>query len=153
MKDNKDIKKIISWMVLIPLCVLYLLYTLLSGHSKISFVVLVVFVFITCLEFAIKYFKEVYIFESKYNVLKVIFGIFSICLIIISFLNIIYSFEIISIMFYVMCIIMLCFLIGFSVYNMICVFKNKGVFYKRVFSVFLCINDFVIILCTLLFSL
>ena len=111
------------------------------------------FTFITCLELAIKYFKEVYIFENKYNVLKVLFGIFNICLMIVCFLNIVYSFRIISILFLVMSIILLCFLIGYSIFNIICMFKNKGVFYKRAFASFISLNDFVIILITLLFSL
>lgn len=153
MKDKKNMKKIVSWLILIPLCMLYLLYTLLNGHSKISFVVLVIFTFITCLELAIKYFKEVYIFQNKYNVLKVLFGIFNICLMIVCFLNIVYSFRIISILFLVMSIILLCFLIGYSIFNIICMFKNKGVFYKRAFASFISLNDFVIILITLLFSL
>ena len=153
MKDKKNMKRIVAWLILIPLCMLYLLYTLLNGHSKISFVVLVIFIFVTCLELAIKYFKEVYIFENKYNVLKVLFGIFNICLLIVCFLNIVYSFKIVSILFLIMCILLLCFLMGYSIFNIVCMFKDKGVFYKRAFASFVSLNDFVIILITLVFSM
>ncbi len=152
MKDKKNMKRIVAWLILIPLCMLYLLYTLLNGHSKMSFVVLVIFIFITCLELVIKYFKEVYIFENKYNVLKVLFGIFNICLMIVCFLNIVYSFKIISILFLAMSIFLLCFLMGYAIFNIIYMFKNKGVFYRRAFSSFISLNDFVIILIALIFS-
>lgn len=104
-------KKIVAEIILIPFCFLYLFYVILGNHPKISFIFCSCLVIITCLEFAIKYFKEVYIYENKYNVLKVIFGIFNVLLIIITGLNLIYDIKIISVLFIIMTIILLMYLL------------------------------------------
>ena len=102
-KDKKEIKqnnsKIIAEIILIPFCFLYLFYTLFLSNPKASFIVCNLLVVITCLEFAIKYLKEVYIYENKYNPLKIVFGIFNIILIIVAGLNITYNIKILFILF------------------------------------------------------
>ena len=98
-KEQKNIKKIVIEMILIPLCTLYLCYEVLNNHPKTSFIILIIFTIITSLELAIKYLKQVYIYENKYNPLRVIFGIFNIVLIIISGLTLIYKTKLLTIIF------------------------------------------------------
>ncbi|MGM9879637.1 MAG: hypothetical protein ACI31R_06435 [Bacilli bacterium] len=150
---KKNNSKIIFEIILIPLCFLYLFYTILNNHPKASFVVCSLIVIITCLEFAIKYLKEVYVYENKYNLLKLIFGIFSIILIIISGLNLVYSIKFLFILFIVMTFILLIFLLGFAIKNIIDINKNKGVLYKKAFSAFLSLIAFMTIFITLLIKL
>ena len=68
---KKNNKKIIFEIVLIPLCILYLYYELLHNHPTISLVFLTITIIITNIENLVKYINEVYIYESKKNILKV----------------------------------------------------------------------------------
>lgn len=153
-KDKKEVKqnnsKIIAEIILIPFCFLYLFYTLFLNHPKASLIICSLVVVITCLEFAIKYLKEVYIYENKYNPLKIVFGIFNIVLIIISGLNIIYNIKYLFIIFVIMTIILLLFLLCFAIKNILDIKKNSGVLYKKAFSAFLSLIAFQTILITLL---
>ena len=153
-KDKKEIKqnnsKIIAEIILIPFCFLYLFYTLFLNHPKASFIVCNLLVVITCLEFAIKYLKEVYIYENKYNPLKIVFGIFNIILIIVAGLNIIYNIKILFILFVIMSFILLLFLLCFAIKNIIDINKNNGTLYKKAFSAFLSLIAFMTIFITLL---
>ena len=60
-------KKIILETIIIPLCVLYLAYTLLNNHITLTKVISYITLFITSLELSIKNLKEVYVYEYKYN--------------------------------------------------------------------------------------
>ena len=151
-KKQKNIKKIVIEMILIPLCTLYLCYTILNNHPKTSFIILIIFTIITSLELAIKYLKQVYIYENKYNPLRVIFGIFNIVLIIISGLTLIYKTKLLTIILLIMIIILLGFLIITSIINIKDIIKQKGILYKKAFSAFLKLNAFVIILMSLILT-
>lgn len=151
-KEQKNIKKIVIEMILIPLCTLYLCYTILNNHPKTSFIILIIFTIITSLELAIKYLKQVYIYENKYNPLRVIFGIFNIVLIIISGLTLIYKTKLLTIIFLIMIIILLGFLLITSIINIKDIIKQKGTLYKKAFSAFLKLNAFVIILMSLILT-
>lgn len=152
-KEKNNNAKIVFEIILIPLCFLYLFYTLFINHPKVSFVICLCITIITSLEFAIKYLKEVYIYENKYNPLKVIFGIFNILLIIIAGLNIIYNIKVILILFYVMISILLLYLLYFFIRNLIDVVKGKGVLYKKAFASLLSFTSFVTILITLIIAI
>ncbi len=146
-------KKIIFEIILIPLCFLYIYYTILWKSPRASALIGEIVIIITCIEFAIKYFKEVYIYEHKFNLLKVLFGIFNVILIIISGLNIIYNIQIINILYLIFAIILLGYLLIFAVNNLICIIKEKGTLYKKAFGAFLSLIAFVIILMSLIISL
>ena len=152
-KEKNNNAKIVFEIILIPLCFLYLFYTLFINHPKVSFVICLCITIITSIEFAIKYLKEVYIYENKYNPLKVIFGIFNILLIIIAGLNIIYNIKVILILFYVMISILLLYLLYFFIRNLIDVVKGKGVLYKKAFASLLSLTSFVTILITLIIAI
>ncbi len=152
-KDNKNIKKIVLEMILIPLCIIYLLYTLLLDNNKISEILCIMFTIITSLVFIIKYIKEVYIYENKYNVFKIIFSIYSIILVIISILTLILNINVLNLVFIIMIIILLIYLCLYIIKHIMDIHKNKGMFYKKIFSIFLSINSFVIILITLILSM
>ena len=152
-KEKNNNAKIVFEIILIPLCFLYLFYTLFINHPKVSFVICLCITIITSIEFAIKYLKEVYIYENKYNPLKVIFGIFNILLIIIAGLNIIYNIKVILILFYVMISILLLYLLYFFIRNLIDVVKGKGVLYKKAFASLLIFTSFVTILITLIIAI
>lgn len=152
-EEKNNNAKIIFEIILIPLCFLYLFYTLFINHPKVSFVICLCITIITSIEFAIKYLKEVYIYENKYNPLKVIFGIFNILLIIIAGLNIIYNIKVILILFYVMISILLLYLLYFFIRNLIDVVKGKGVLYKKAFASLLSLTSFVTILITLIIAI
>lgn len=145
-------KKIIAELVLIPLCFMYLMYTLLENHPKASFIICSIMIIITCLELALKYLKEVYIYKHKYNLLKIIFGIFNIVLIIVSCLNFIYDIKIIYYVHIIMTIILLMFLLVVVIQKLIYIGKNKGTLYKNAITVFLSLISFTTIFTTLILS-
>ncbi len=146
-------KKIIFEIILIPCCFLYLLNTILHNHPKISFIICSCLIIITSLEFTIKYFKEVYIYEHKYNYLKIIFGIFNILFIGVTGLNLIYNLKILNILFIIFTIILLLFLLGFVIKKLVNIWNNKGFLYKNSFGAFLALIAFVTILITLIIML
>ena len=151
MKSN-NIKKIVFEIILIPLCMLYLLYTLLGNNPKISLMVCIIIIIITSLELSIKYSKEVYEFKNKYNILKTIFSIFNIMLIIVTGLTFLYKYMFLKIAFIIMTIILLIFLLIYSVKNIISILKEKGTLYKKALASFLGLMSFVSILITLIIS-
>lgn len=149
---NNNIKKIVFEIILIPLCMLYLLYTLLENNPKISLMVCMIIIIITSLELSIKYSKEVYEFKNKYNILKTIFSIFNIMLIIVTGLTFLYKYMFLKIAFIIMTIILLIFLLIYSVKNIISILKEKGTLYKKALASFLGLMSFVSILITLIIS-
>ena len=106
--SSANIKKIVVEIIIIPLCVLYLYYTLLFNSTSINKFILHTVVFITCMQFAIRYIREVYIYESKNNPFKIIFIIFNLFLGIISMVNLALKIKVINTIFIVLLIIMLC---------------------------------------------
>lgn len=148
MKKN-TVVKMVAEVYLIPICVLYLLYMLLNGHNKASFIVCLIISFFTALEFMIKYLKEVYVYKNKYNFLKLSFGIFNILFVIILGLNIFYKIYIIKLLFIIGIIVLLLFLISFSIFNIRKFIKDskKTMFVVKSFLSFL---SFCMILITFL---
>lgn len=116
MKKDNNIKLVIE-VYLVPICFIYLLYMFLNNHSKTSLIICSITILFTSLEFMIKYLKEVYVYEHKYNFLKLSFGIFNILFVIITGLNIFYKLYIIKLLFIIDIIILLLFLLGFSIIN------------------------------------
>ena len=141
-----NIKKIVGEIILIPLCILYLYYTLLFNAITINKFILHAIIFITCVQFIIKYIHEVYVYESKTNPLKIVFIIFNILLSIACMLNIILKVKVIRIVFIVLVIIMLCYLLYNAITKIINIIKSKGILYKNAFSSFLSLIAFFMIL-------
>lgn len=151
-KKNINNNKIIIEVILIPFCFMYLFFNILNNHSKVSLIIGSIVLIITSLELAIKYLKEVYVYEHKYNPIKVIYGIFNIVLIIVTGLNIIYNVKLISILYLIMSIILLMSLLFLSIKNLIDIKNNKGILYKKAFSSFFYLISFMIILSSLVIS-
>lgn len=143
-------KKMVLEIILIPLCLAYIIFIVLENHSTVSNVIGLITLYITALEFSIKYFKEVYIYENKYNYLKIIFGIFNIVLLLITTLNLIYKNNIINIIYLVSTIILLIYLLVFGSFKLKNVIKDKKPLAKHVLNSFLSYIAFVIILMCLL---
>ena len=145
-------KKIIIETLIIPLCVLYLCFNLLHNHPKLCLIICSITILTTSLSLTIKYFREVYIFEHKYNYLKVIFGIFNTILLTATGLNIILNNNILNIIFIVLTSILLGFLITYATYNIINISKNKKPLYKSAYPAFFSLISFSIIIITLIYS-
>lgn len=143
-------KKMVLEIILIPLCLAYIIFIALENHSTVSNVIGLITLYITALEFSIKYFKEVYIYENKYNYLKVIFGIFNIVLLLITTLNLIYNNNILNIIFMIGIIILLIYLLVFGTIKLKKVLKDEKPLSKNVLSSFLSYIALAIILICLI---
>lgn len=142
-------KKMVLEIILIPLCLAYILYMVLQNYQTTSHVIGLIILFITSLEFIIKYFKEVYIYTNKYNYLKIIFGIFNIVLLLITTLNLIYN-NILNIIFMIGTIILLIYLLVFGTIKLKKVLKDEKPLSKNVLSSFLSYIALAIILICLI---
>ena len=143
-------KKMVLEIILIPLCLAYIIFIVLENHSTVSNVIGLITLYITALEFSIKYFKEVYIYENKYNYLKIIFGIFNIVLLLITTLNLIYKNNILNIIFMIGIIILLIYLLVFGTIKLKKVLKDEKPLSKNVLSSFLSYIALAIILICLI---
>ena len=143
-------KKMVLEIILIPLCLAYILYIVLQNYQTTSHVIGLIILFITSLEFIIKYFKEVYIYTHKYNYLKIIFGIFNIVLLLITTLNLIYNNNILNIIFIIGTIILLIYLLVFGTIKLKKVLKDEKPLSKNVLSSFLSYIALAIILICLI---
>ncbi len=143
-------KKMVLEIILIPLCLAYILYIVLQNYQTTSHVIGLIILFITSLEFIIKYFKEVYIYTHKYNYLKIIFGIFNIVLLLITTLNLIYNNNILNIIFMIGTIILLIYLLVFGTIKLKKVLKDEKPLSKNVLSSFLSYIALAIILICLI---
>lgn len=143
-------KKMVLEIILIPLCLAYILYMVLQNYQTTSHVIGLIILFITSLEFIIKYFKEVYIYTYKYNYLKIIFGIFNIVLLLITTLNLIYNNNILNIIFMIGTIILLIYLLVFGTIKLKKVLKDEKPLSKNVLSSFLSYIALAIILICLI---
>lgn len=147
-KNNEkiDTKKIIFEIIIIPLAIMYLYYTLLYNHTKINMVFLYTVTLITCIEFIVKYIHEVYVYKNKYNFFKILYIIVSFLLIISIFLNIFLKQEIVKNTFVLLLIVMLFHLLFFAIININRIVKNKGTLYKNTFASFFSLISFVVVL-------
>lgn len=148
--EKSQKQKIIIEIILIPLCFLYLSYTLLNNHPKASLITCSILVIITSILFAIKYFREVYIYKHKYNFFKILYAIFSTILIINTILNLLIKNEYLFIIFLIQTIILLGYLLFFSTKKLLNIKKDKGYISKNAFPAFLSLVSFAIILVGLL---
>lgn len=138
-------KKMLIETIIIPLCVLYLLFTLLNNHETISQIVCYIVVCITSIVCLVKYINEVYIYEHKYNYLKIIFIIINILLLISLVLTIFVANEILSIIFIVLVGIELLYLLIFGILNIIIITKNNEKLYQSIIRAFFSLLSFSII--------
>ena len=146
-KDNEiNMKKVVVETILIPLCVAYLYYTMAHNHPRLNIVFVYIITLITCLEVAIKYIREVYVYKSKNNYLKIIISIISILLIITVFLNIFLKHKIILYSFITLLIIILCYLLFVSIKAIKKMINKEGILYKNTFEAFFSLIKFGVIL-------
>lgn len=143
-------KKIILETIIIPLCVLYLAYTLLNNHITLTKVISYITLFITSLELSIKNLKEVYVYEYKYNYLKTVLGIFNIILILIMGLNIVYKNSILNATLLIGIAVLIIYQISYAVANIIKISKNEKEVYKYVLRAFLSLISSAVLLGTLI---
>lgn len=149
MKKNKaktDTKKIVLEIVLIPLCIMYLYYILLNNHPKINIVILHLFTFIASGVFIKKYIQEVYVYNSKYNFLKVLYTIICLVTIAFIFLNIFLKIKWIQIVYIALLIATLIHLLFVAIKGIIGITNGKGSLYKNAFSAYFSLVSFVVIL-------
>lgn len=141
-KKDVDIKKIIFEIVAIPLCIMYLYYVLLWNEPKISIAVLYIITLITCGEFVAKYFNEVYIYESKSNLLKILIIILSIVLIILLVIYIFIRTSIVKIILLVSLLLMCFYLLYFAISNIKNIIKDTKNYSKYVIASYLSLFSF-----------
>jgi len=144
-----NIKKIVAEIIIIPLCILYLYYEFFYNHVQVSNVFLYLLLLFTCVEFIVKYIKEVYIYKSKYNLLKIFFVIYNFLLIIFGVLSIFLKIRVISLVFIILVIGLLCYLLYYAIRHITNIINNKGTLYNNAVSSFLPLIAF----CTILMGL
>ena len=154
MKSKKEVKpnnkKIVFETILVPLCIFYLYYMAFHNRTKASYIISSIVTIMTCIEFLVLYIKEVYVFESKSNVFKVLIIILNfilIGLIIASFFT-----KKVEFILLIVTIIFLIFMLYFIIKNIIRILKGKGVLYKNTFAAFFELISFVIILCNIIIN-
>lgn len=152
-KEKSNNIRIVLEIILIPICVLYLYYTLLYNHPKISIVLLYITTLITSIEFIVKYIKELYTYENKYNPLRLIFVVFLFLLLITLVLNIFLKYKIIKQILTISLIILLVHLLLFAISNIIKIIKDKGRLLTTSASAFFSFIAFYIILIALIIYL
>lgn len=148
-----DNKKIVLEIILIPLCILYLYYVLLYNHPKISNILLYLTITITCVSFIVKYIKEVYVYENKYNILKIIFTIISILLIIVMLLNYYLKYKVVNYLFIILVILLLIYLLIYSIINIKGIIRSKDNLLEKTINSFFPSISFYIILIGLIIYL
>ena len=145
-KENKLTSKLLIELFLVPIAISYIYYLILNNHTKASLVIMSIIIFFTCLEFAIKYIKEVIIYENKNNLFKIIYSVFSILLIIITVLNLFINNNIIAITFKTGTIILLIYLLYYIIINIKGVMNNTKEFSKTIVISFISLIAFCLIL-------
>ena len=148
-----DNKKIVFEIIVIPICILYLYYMAFNSHPKISLAVSAVTTIITCIELIVLYIHEVYIYESKYNIFKILVTILSFLLIIFTIVNLFVKVSIIKIIYLALLVIFLIHLLYFVIKNIIRIINMKGTLYKNVFAAFFGLISFMIIMMGTILSL
>ena len=156
MKKNnkKEIKrnkiKIVFEIIIIPLCITYLIYTLFGNIKLANQIIFYSAIIITALTFIIKYFREVYIFEHKYNYLKILFIVLNIIMLIATILNIVLDMKMITVIFFILLGLLLLYLISLSIKNLIYISKSNDSIYKKVYGTFFSLTSVMTILITLI---
>ena len=145
MKKKEYDLKLIGELIIVPLCVMSLYHMVLSSHPKANLIVFSLVTFFTCIEFIAKYVKDVYVYEHKYNVLKIIFIIFNSLLLIETILNIMLKYKFIKIIFIIFEIILLLYLLYFAIRNILNLNKKEK-FTKSAIAAFFSLLSFCIIL-------
>ena len=153
--DKKDVsvKKMIFEIVAISLCIIYLYYSLLWNQPKVSIAILYIVTLITCGELLAKYISEVYIYESKNNIIKILVIILSILLIILLVTYIFIRTKIIKIALLVSLLIMSCYLLYLAIKNIINIRKDKKNYSKYVIASYLSLLSFSMIIMGTIISL
>lgn len=153
--DKKDVsvKKMIFEIVAISLCIIYLYYSLLWNQPKVSIAILYIVTLITCGELLAKYISEVYIYESKNNIIKILVIILSILLIILLVTYIFIRTKIIKIALLVSLLIMSCYLLYLAIKNIINISKDKKNYSKYVIASYLSLLSFSMIIMGTIISL
>ena len=144
--NNTDRRKLLFEIIIVPLCIFYLYYTYVSGHEKLNLILLYIAVIVTCIEFNAKYIKELYIYENKYNFLRIIFIVLSFILLIFIALNIFIKTKITKIVFIILTSLLAAYLLIYAVQNIKKIIKKEGDFSKTVIASFLSLVSFFIIL-------
>lgn len=119
-------KKIVGELILIFLAFFYLLSLFFNKFPKSVNFILPIITFFTCFEFMLKNAKEVYIYKSNKNALKISIVIYSVYLMFLSFLSILGKLNITFTRIYVASIILyLIFMLVFVIKNMISIIKGQ----------------------------
>ncbi len=139
-------KKILLEIIIIPLCIAYLLYYPLRNYDKASFIISSIFILLTCLVFLVKYGKEVYIYEHKYNYLKIISIVFNSILIVLTVLGFFLKIKIIKILFLVFACILLLLLLGYAIVNIKPIITKEKNISQNILNAFLSLASVAIIL-------
>ena len=138
-------KKMLIETIIIPLCVLYLLFTLLNNYEVLSEIICYIAICITSIVCLVKYINEVYIYEHKYNYLKIIFIIVNLLLLISLVLTIFITNKMLNIIFLVLTAILLLYLLIFGIVNIIIITKNNEKLYQSIIRSFFSLLSFSII--------
>ena len=110
-------KKIVGEILIIPACVLYLILSLLKSGLA-SGIIATFFAIITAFWFVPKYVDELYVYESKYNFLKLIYIIGNILFAVSLILNLIFKLKIFKILIIVSGVIVLIELLHYGIKNL-----------------------------------
>ncbi len=146
-------KKILLEIIVIPLCISYLIFRLLGNYNMACYVICNIFCILSALVFGIKYIREVYIYENKYNILKILFSIYSVLLIVILVINMFLNINIIDILYIIIISGFLLYLLSYSIFYIIKIIKNKGKLYQNIINSFLSFCSFAIIISTFVINL
>lgn len=146
-------KKILLELLLVPVCLGYLFHMLLSNNQKISYILLIVMLLLTTFTLILKYGNEVYVYESKYNIYKIILIIFSVILFLISLLSIFLMGKFVRLFLIITTIILLLYLFYCAVRGIINIIKNGNYLYRYIIRVFFSSISFALILEALIFYL
>lgn len=142
-KTNEvDRKKLLFEIIAVPLCIFYLYYTYISSNKELNTILLYIVIIITSIEFNAKYIKELYIYENKYNFLRIIYTVFSLILLVSIALNIFVKTKLTRIIFVVLAIVLITYLLIYAIFNIKKLLKKEGEFSKTVLASFLSLASF-----------
>lgn len=140
-------KKILAEIIVIPLCVLYLIFTLLKS-SLAAGIIGLVFVLFTAIWFSPKYIDEVYVYKNKKNLLKLLVAISDILLFVFGILMLIFKLKVYKVIFLIFLVICLLHLVYFFIKNIKEVIKKEKEIGINILYSFFSLLLFVIILST-----
>lgn len=142
-KTNEvDRKKLLFEIIAVPLCIFYLYYTYISSNKELNTILLYIVIIVTSIEFNAKYIKELYIYENKYNFLRIIYTVFSLILLVSIALNIFVKTKLTRIIFVVLAIVLITYLLIYAIFNIKKLLKKEGEFSKTVLASFLSLASF-----------